>query len=86
MPKQMNPTTETIHNGKIGRLPWNLRDELNLRLENGKRSGPIIEWLNALPEAQAVLASGFGGSQMNEQNLTNWRKGGYQNWLNPGSR
>jgi len=82
----MNPTTETTHKGKIGRLPRNLRDEVNLRLENAEASGSILAWLNALPKAQAVLASGFGVSQMNEQNLTNWRKGGYQNWLNPGTR
>jgi hypothetical protein len=77
----MNPTTETTHNGKIGRLPRNLRDELNLRLENSESSGAILSWLNALPETQAVLASKFGGSQISEQNLTNWRQGAYQIWL-----
>jgi hypothetical protein len=86
MPNQMNPTTETTHKGNIDRLPRNLRDDLNLRLEIAEPSGSILAWLNALPEALAVLASRLGGSQTSEQNLTNWRKGGCQDWLNPGSR
>ena len=69
------------HNGKIARLPRNIRDELNHRLENGEPGGRILEWLNALPEVQVVLAAEFGGNPINEQNLSNWRKGGYQDWL-----
>ena len=69
------------HNGKIGRLPRNLRDELNHRLENGETAGVVLPWLNALPAVQAVLAAEFQASQINEQNLSNWRKGGYQDWL-----
>ncbi len=69
------------HNGKIGRLPRNLRDELNHRLENGETAGVVLPWLNALPAVQAVLAAEFQASLVNEQNLSNWRKGGYQDWL-----
>ena len=86
MPNQMNPTTETTHHGKTGRLPRNLLEELNLWFESGEAPGSILPWLNTLPEAPAVLASGFGGGQINEQNLSNLRKGGYLNSLNPGSR
>jgi hypothetical protein len=71
----------TTHNGKIARLPRNIRDELNHRLENGETGGRIVAWLNALPAVQAVLAAEFGGGHANEQNLSNWRKGGYQDWL-----
>ena len=70
-----------IHNGKIARLPRNIRDELNHRLENGEPGRRILGWLNALPDVQAVLKAEFGGSLINAQNLTNWRKGGYQDWL-----
>jgi hypothetical protein len=77
----MNPTFETTHNGKIGRLPRNIRDELNRRLEKSEPARPILTWLNALPDVQAVLASGFEGSPISEQNLSNWRQGGYQHWL-----
>ena len=73
--------TDTTHNGKIARLPRNIRDELNYRLNNGEKSGPILAWLNAMPEVQALLAAEFGASQINKQNLTNWRQGGYQQWL-----
>jgi hypothetical protein len=73
--------TDTTHNGKIGRLPKKIRDELNHRLDDGELGGRILEWLNELPDVQAVLKAEFGGSRINEQNLTNWRKGGFQHWL-----
>ena len=73
--------TENTHNGKIARLPRAIRDQLNRRLDNGEQSGPILAWLNALPEAQAMLAAEFGATEINKQNLTNWRQGGFQHWL-----
>ena len=48
-------------NGKIARLPRDLRDELNRRLQDGKQGGPLLVWLNALPTVLAVLARDFGG-------------------------
>ncbi len=69
------------HNGKIARLPWNIRDKLNHRLENGEQGGRILAWLNTLPEVQTMLNEEFGGDPVNAQNLSNWRKGGYQDWL-----
>jgi hypothetical protein len=68
-------------NGKIARLPRNIRDELNHRLEDGEPGARILAWLNALPPVQAVLSAGFGGGAVNAQNLSNWRMGGYQDWL-----
>ena len=68
-------------NGKIARLPRNIRDELNQRLENGEPADTILPWLNALPEVQAMLADWFAASPVNRQNLTNWRQGGYLYWL-----
>ncbi|MGB7748677.1 MAG: hypothetical protein WBN75_15485 [Verrucomicrobiia bacterium] len=71
----------TTHNGKIARLPRNLRDELNHRLDDGEPGGGLLEWLNALPAVRAVLDAEFGGCRINAQNLSNWRAGGYQHWL-----
>jgi hypothetical protein len=71
---------EPTHTGKIACLPRTIRDQLNQRLDNGEPSGPVLTWLNALPEAQAVLAARFGNAPINAQNLTNWRQGGFQDW------
>lgn len=77
---------DTTHNGKIARLPRNIRDELNHRLDDGETGGRILQWLNTLPAVQAVLTAEFGGGLINAQNLSNWRKGGYQHWLKQQAR
>jgi hypothetical protein len=69
------------HNGKIGRLPKAVQEQLNHHLENGEKGRGLAVWLNALPEVQAVLAAEFDGKPIREQNLSEWRKGGYKNWL-----
>ena len=68
-------------NGKIARLPKTVREEFNRRLENGEPAGPLVAWLNGLPEVLAVLAAEFGGKPIREQNISEWRKGGYRDWL-----
>ncbi|MCX6897362.1 MAG: hypothetical protein NT105_01560 [Verrucomicrobia bacterium] len=45
--------------------------------ERGKR---LAAWLNSLPEVQAVLKGEFGGRPIREQNISEWRKGGYREW------
>lgn len=67
--------------GKIARLPSTLRDELNLRLFNGQSGAKILTWLNDLPEVKAVLEEDFEGLRVSDQNLSEWRKGGYEEWL-----
>ena len=62
------------HNGKIARLPRDIREELNQRLDDGEPGGCLLEWLNS-------LSADFGGGRINAQNLSNWRKGGFQHWL-----
>ena len=76
-----SPFAVQTRNGKIARLPRVIREQLNRRLDDGEPGGSLLEWLNALPAVQAVLAAEFGGSRINAQNLSNWRKGGYQHWL-----
>ena len=68
-------------NGKIARLPKPIREELNRRLDQGTPGGPLLQWLNSLPEVQVVLAADFGGRPINKQSLSQWRHGGYAEWL-----
>jgi len=68
-------------NGKIARLPREIRDELNGRLENGEPGVRLAEWLNGLPEVQKALQAHFGGRAISEQNLSEWKSGGYRDWL-----
>lgn len=67
-------------NGKIARLPRAIRDELNRRLDEGEPGRRLVEWLNALPAVQTVLAADFGGRPVNEQNLSDWKLGGFEDW------
>ena len=68
-------------NGKIARLPDGLREELNRRLLNGERGTKLVSWLNSRPEVRAVMAEEFGGSGIRPQNLSQWKQGGYADWL-----
>jgi hypothetical protein len=67
-------------NGKIARLPRDLRDELNRRLQNGEQGGPLLAWLNGLPHVRQTLVEGFGGVAISKQNLCEWRAGGFAEW------
>lgn len=64
--------------GKIGRLPQVIRDEASRRLRKGDPQDQVADWLNSLPEVQALLANEFGGRPIRQQNLTNWKNGGYR--------
>jgi len=68
-------------NGKIARLTRAIRDELNRRLQDGEPGKNLVLWLNALPDTQRVLATDFGGRNISEQNLSEWKAGGYRDWL-----
>jgi hypothetical protein len=67
-------------NGKIARLPREIRDQLNRRLNNGEPGVRLVEWLNSLPEVQQVLQAEFDGRPVNNQNLSDWTAGGYRDW------
>jgi hypothetical protein len=56
--------------GKIASLPFELRTKVNVMLRDGAKYSAIMKFL----ESQDV----FG---LNEQNVTNWHQGGYQDWL-----
>lgn len=61
--------------GKIARAPFEVRTKVNEMLRDGATAKKIIEFL----ESKDV----FGVS---EQNVSNWRDGGYQDWLAQQSR
>src|ERR1039458_9199072 len=67
--------------GKIARLPREIREQLNRRLQDGQPGTQLVAWLNALPEAQAMLEREFVGCSISEQNLSEWKQGGYRDWL-----
>ena len=67
-------------NGKIARLPDALRQELNQRLLDGEQGKHLVEWLNGLPKVQAILQKSFEGRPITEDNLSEWKNGGYLSW------
>ena|SRR5436190_12584475 len=65
-------TEETYtHNrtGKVARLPKEVRDHLNQML------------LDGVPFAHIIDRLGEHGKELNEDNVSNWKKGGYKDWL-----
>lgn len=67
--------------GKIARLPLRIREEVCERLLDGQPGSQILPWLNGLTDVKAVLAAHFDGDKVNDENLSSWRMGGYQDWL-----
>src|SRR5229473_4629808 len=55
--------------GKIATLPKSSRTRLNQMLEDG------------LPYAIIIKSLGRDGKRLTENNLSDWHKGGYQDWL-----
>ncbi len=71
----------STRNGKIARLPARIRNQLNQRLDDGAEGPELLDWLNALPEVHQVMQAQFNGAPVNKQNLSEWRMGGFQEWL-----
>ena len=67
-------------NGKIARLPHAIRAELNQRLLDGEMGKHLVGWLNGLPKVQAVMKRAFEGRPITEDNLSEWKNGGYVAW------
>jgi hypothetical protein len=67
--------------GKIARLPHDLRAQINSRLQDGADGPRLLLGLNGLPQVREILARDFHARPVNQQNLSNWRLGGYQEWL-----
>jgi hypothetical protein len=72
--------------GKIARLPKTLRDSVNLALQDGATAQRVMQLIT---EAKASGATNGDGTEIeipNDQNLTNWREGGYADWLKENER
>jgi hypothetical protein len=54
---------------------------LNCRLRDGEPGAPLLEWLNGLPQVQEIIREQFAGVAISKQNLSEWRSGGYKEWL-----
>src|SRR5260221_7863665 len=74
-------TKHNTRTGKIARLPHEIRAELNRRLQDGEQGKSLIQWLNAHPLVQETLNDIIASRAINDQNLTEWKQGGYQDWL-----
>jgi hypothetical protein len=75
------PPSHRYVTGKIGRLPNDIRDQLNRRLLDGQSASDILPWLNELPPVTRILKAKFRGDPIKRQNLDTWRRTGYQLWL-----
>ena len=53
--------------GKIARLPFRIRQELNERLEDNEPSQRLVEWLNSLPSVRDVLEALFESRPISER-------------------
>lgn len=71
---------EPSRRGKIARLPRDIREQLNHRLDQGDPQNHLVEWLNAMPEVQDVMLLHFDGNPIRPQNLSEWKSGGYRDW------
>lgn len=67
--------------GKFARLPHALREQVNHRLLNGESAGTLLPWLNAQPDAARIWDLHFDGAPATPQNLSEWRGGGWKDWL-----
>ncbi|PWU21061.1 MAG: hypothetical protein C5B50_02630 [Verrucomicrobia bacterium] len=75
------PSSLRVRRGKIARLPNDLRDKINQRLLDGQEGIAILDWLNSLPEVRSFVDSEFDGYPLSPSNLTEWKQGGYRDWL-----
>ena len=63
--------------GKVAHLPAAIRENINRMLYDGKTGKQIIAWLD---QQEAHDVNGFG-SDISDSNISQWRAGGYQDWL-----
>jgi hypothetical protein len=82
LPIDINEEGERNPTGKIARLPYKVREQLNRRLRNNAPESETLPWLNGLPSTKKILLTQFDGKPVNSQNLSNWRRGRHKQWLN----
>lgn len=60
--------------GKIARLPFAVREEINRRLLDNENGVKLVAWINTTQQLRDAAA-------ITEQNLSEWRGGGFDDWL-----
>src|ERR1043166_2758566 len=68
-PKIPTPLISRTRTGRVARLPKADRDKVNLML------------LDGVPYAAIIEALGEQGKSLNEDNISSWKLGGYQDFL-----
>jgi len=71
----------TTRKGKIARLPFNIREDINHRLHENVPVKDILIWLNTDGDVRNHMDRLFQSRYITEQNISEWRQGGYQDWL-----
>lgn len=66
----MSETSKKIRRGKIARLSYETRERINAMLRDGASGPAIAAWLMNKHKVS-----------VNQTNISNWRHGGYQDWL-----
>src|SRR6266446_6854156 len=61
--------SKSRRNGKVARLPLALREQINHMLDDG------------VPYKKIIAKLGEAGKHLNEDSISNWRLGGYQDYL-----
>src|SRR6266446_85925 len=66
---ELNRQLKACRNGKVARLPLALREQINHMLDDG------------VPYKKIIAKLGEAGKHLNEDSISNWRLGGYQDYL-----
>jgi hypothetical protein len=77
---------DSARKGKIATLPAKIRDEVNRRLHDGGQAKEILARLNADKDVLRILDEKWHEQPITAQNLSEWRAGGYQDWLSRNER
>jgi hypothetical protein len=77
---------DSARKGKVATLPAKIRAEVNRRLHDGESARQILPWLNADKDVLRVLDEVWHEQPVTPQNLSEWRQGGYQDWLKQNER
>ena len=68
-------------NGKIAHLPRDLRDRVCQCIYENASLTQLAKELNEIPQVQSMLAARFEAVPISQQNLSEWKAGGYRDWL-----
>jgi hypothetical protein len=49
-------------------------------MDDGEQGKDLVQWLNGLDTVKEIVASDFAGRPINEQNLSDWKQGGFRDW------